>query len=70
MEMRRDQIITAYESKRIEHQWIIDEENTCPLCGTALEFQHDIDPLSLQVEEKGHCTSCKITTKAKLSPLQ
>lgn len=70
MELRTDQIITAYESQQVEHQWFLEEENTCPLCGTALELQHDIDPISLQVEEKGRCPSCKINTKTKLSPLQ
>lgn len=70
METRTDHIVNAYQSQQSEHQWFIEEENSCPLCGSGLELDHEVNPLNLKVTETAHCPSCKITTKAKTSSLQ
>jgi C4-type Zn-finger protein len=64
------EIVTAYESQEKTHQWFIEEEHACPLCGTTLDLHHEIDPMDLKISEQARCPSCKITTKTKTSSLQ
>lgn len=60
---------STYSSQKEEHQWILNEENACPLCGTELLFDHKIDHLKKRVEETANCPCCHIRTKTKETTL-
>lgn len=55
----------SFASEKEEHQFILDDHNTCCLCGTQLEFKHEVDFLNLKVRENATCPSCKIDLKPK-----
>ena len=59
-----------FESQTHEHQFIIEDQNFCCLCGSKLKFHHKIDYLSLRVQEDADCPSCKIRMKTKDHGLQ
>jgi 5-methylcytosine-specific restriction endonuclease McrA len=60
----------GYESRKQEHEHIIQDENHCCLCGSKLKFDHKIDYLTLQIREKAHCPSCRIQMKSREHVLQ
>jgi uncharacterized Zn-finger protein len=43
---------------------IIENLETCCLCGTKLRFSHQTDYLNLQVHEETTCPACGIKNKA------
>lgn len=59
-----------FTSHRTEHQPVIEDQNTCALCGTELLFKHTVDYSVLQVREEAECPCCKIRFKTKDHPLQ
>ena len=60
MESRKE-----YTSTDEAHEHVIEDQNHCCLCGTALKFDHQIDYLSLKIKENSHCPSCAIRMKSK-----
>ena len=62
--------LKQYFSKKKEHQPIIDDQNSCCLCGTKLIFKHKIDYLTLDVREEADCPTCGIRMKTKNHRLQ
>lgn len=59
-----------FESTKNEHEVVLDDENNCCLCGSALDFKHAIDYLTLRIKEDAHCPSCQIQMKSKEHTLQ
>lgn len=59
-----------YLSPKKEHQYIIEDQNTCCLCGTKLVFQHKIDYMTLKVREDADCPSCRVRMKTRDHGLQ
>ena len=59
-----------FESQKYEHQFIIEDQNHCCLCGSKLTFHHKIDYMTLKVQEDADCPSCKIRMKTKDHGLQ
>lgn len=60
----------TYVSEREEHEAIIEDETRCCLCGTELEFEHNIDYSTLRIKEVAHCPSCAIKMKTREHSLQ
>lgn len=46
-------------------EMMIEEQNTCCLCGGDLIFKHDVDYSTLTVHEEADCPGCKIRLKTK-----
>lgn len=59
-----------YVSNKEEHEVILDDENNCCLCGSTLNFKHEVDYITLQVKEDAHCPSCQIQMKSKSFSVQ
>lgn len=53
-----------------EHDLIIETQNTCCLCGTALNFTHKVDYVTLKVQEDASCPSCMIQMRSREHILQ
>jgi hypothetical protein len=64
------EIRNEFTSHKEEHEPIIEDQNHCCLCGTALKFQHQVDYLNLTVKEDGHCPSCQVRLKSRDHRLQ
>ena len=61
---------TTYTSTKREHEVVLDDENNCCLCGSHLEFKHNVDYLTLKIKEDAHCPSCQIQMKSREHVLQ
>jgi hypothetical protein len=59
-----------FVSEKEEHQFIIDDQNLCCLCGSKLSFQHKVDYMTMQVREDADCPSCHIRLKTRDHSLQ
>lgn len=59
-----------YVSQNSEHEVILDDENNCCLCGSTLNFKHEVDYSTLRIKEDAHCPSCQIQMKSKEFSLQ
>jgi len=59
-----------YASHKEEHQPVIEDQNTCCLCGSELVFKHTVDFATLQVREESECPSCLVKMKTKDHTLQ
>jgi hypothetical protein len=66
MEGQREEFV----SDKVEYQPILEDMNSCCLCGSKLVFEHRIDFLHLRVREDADCPSCKIRMKTKEHGLQ
>ncbi|MEK7357653.1 MAG: hypothetical protein AAB250_14475 [Bdellovibrionota bacterium] len=53
-----------------EHENVLDDENNCCLCGSQLDFKHNVDYLTLKIKEDAHCPSCQIQMKSREHTLQ
>ncbi len=60
----------AYVSENSEHEIVLDDENNCCLCGSNLQFKHEVDYLTLTIKEDAHCPSCNIQMKSRSHTLQ
>jgi len=49
---------------------IIENIETCCLCGARLKFKHQTDYLTLQVQEEAECPDCGIKNKTSSFILQ
>lgn len=61
---------TVFASEKQEHEIVLDDENNCCLCGSALNFKHEVDYATLRIKEDAHCPSCQIQMKSKEHKLQ
>lgn len=59
-----------YLSPKDEHQYIIEDQNHCCLCGTKLVFKHQVDYLTLHVREEADCPTCHVRMKTRDFSLQ
>jgi len=55
---------------QMSNEDIIDNLESCSLCGTKLKFKHHTDYLNLQVHEEASCPSCGIKNKVAQFILQ
>ncbi len=60
----------TFEGTSDEHQYFIDDQTLCCLCGTKLDFKHEVDYMKLTVREDADCPCCKIHMKTKEHTLQ
>jgi hypothetical protein len=44
--------------------------NNCPLCGTSLKFEHEIDFLYNKVTEECQCAACSLKIRSETHDLQ
>lgn len=58
------------EEKSPQHEEYLESQNTCCLCGTTLNFYHQIDYATLKVREDADCPSCGIQMRSKDHVLQ
>ena len=49
---------------------IIEEYNSCALCGSGLEFTHNTHFIKNEVEEIAHCGLCDLQNKKEMHLLQ
>ena len=59
-----------FASQEARYEYIIEDENSCCLCGTDLKFQHKVDYMALTIKEDAHCPTCKIQMKTSEHVLQ
>jgi DNA-directed RNA polymerase subunit RPC12/RpoP len=55
----------AHKQLSTRQEDYIEVEHHCCLCGTELEFFHNLDDLSLKVKEKAQCPKCHVQLKER-----
>ena len=55
---------------RLSKEEVIENIESCVLCGSRLRFFHRTDYLTLQVQEEANCPSCGIKAKSAFFILQ
>lgn len=57
------------KSDQRRREAFIEEENICCICGTSLEFRHQINHSSATVTEEASCPVCGIRNKSRTSSI-